>query len=61
VEVALGHFRWIAGRDHFDHMRPHHASGRPGDPEIAVLRVATQPLFERVGPVMRGDKGLARP
>src|SRR5262249_52960545 len=61
VEVAFGHFRRIAGGDRFDLMRPHHTSGRPGDAEIAILRVATQPLFERVEPVMRGDKDLARP
>src|SRR5262249_53442944 len=59
VEVALGNFRGIAGRNHFDHMRPHHASGRPGDSEVTILRVASQSLLERVVPVMRGDEGLS--
>src|SRR5262249_38505246 len=58
VKVAFRNFRWIAGRNHFDHVRPHHASGRTGDAKIAVLCVAPQPLLERVGPVMRGDESV---
>src|SRR5690242_21857346 len=39
-------------------MRAHHAAGRSGDAEIAVLRIAPQALFEGVSAMMRGDESV---
>jgi hypothetical protein len=61
VEMPLRDFRRIARWNHFNHVCAHHTLGRTGDSKVAILRVASQALFERIRPMMNGNEGVLSP